>query len=211
TFSMGFVALPNVFNLMPAGQFFGFLFFLLLFLAAVTSSLSMLQPAIAFLEEGLNIKRKASVALLGFITTVGTLFIVYFSADFVALDTIDFWIGTFFIYVLATIQTILFAWVLGMDKGMAELEQGAEIKLPKCLRFVIQYVSPLYLIIIFGLWCYNNAGDRLRAIGNVKEQPVIAISVGFIVIVAVLFLLLVNQAVRTWAKRETTKNSEVSL
>ncbi|MGA0334442.1 MAG: sodium:calcium symporter, partial [Kiritimatiellia bacterium] len=45
TFSLGFMTLPNVFNQMPAGQFFGFLFFFLLFLAAVTSSLSMLQPS----------------------------------------------------------------------------------------------------------------------------------------------------------------------
>ncbi|MCP4379723.1 MAG: hypothetical protein GY794_26580, partial [bacterium] len=55
TFGMGFVALPGVFNQMPAGQFFGFLFFFLLFLAAVTSSLSMLQPSIALLEEGLGV------------------------------------------------------------------------------------------------------------------------------------------------------------
>jgi len=53
TFSLGFMALPNVFNQMPAGAFFGFLFFFLLFLAAVTSSLSMLQPSIALLEAGL--------------------------------------------------------------------------------------------------------------------------------------------------------------
>ncbi len=70
-FQLGFVVLPNVFNQMPAGQLVGFLFFFLLFLAAVTSSLSMLQPAIALLEEGLGLQRKASVALLGFITAVG--------------------------------------------------------------------------------------------------------------------------------------------
>lgn len=210
TFGMGFVSLPNVFNLMPAGRFFGFLFFFLLFLAAVTSSLSMLQPAIAFLEEGLNLKRKASVALLGFITAVGTAFIVYFSAGFVALDTIDFWVGTFFIYVLATIQTILFAWVLGMEKGMEELNRGAEIKLPGFLRFVIKFVSPAYLLIVFVMWLRSSAGERIEAIMNYKEKPVIAISVGFIIIVATLFLLLVNQAVRTWAKRDAKAQKEVA-
>ena len=44
---MGFMTLPNVFAKMSMGQFVGFLWFFLLFLAAVTSSLSMLQPAIA--------------------------------------------------------------------------------------------------------------------------------------------------------------------
>ncbi|MBN1851321.1 MAG: sodium-dependent transporter, partial [Pirellulales bacterium] len=60
TFDLGFKALPNVFAQMPAGQFFGFLWFFMLFVAAITSSLSMLQPVIAFLEEGFGLKRHAS-------------------------------------------------------------------------------------------------------------------------------------------------------
>ena len=61
TFGLGFNVLPMVFSNMAGGEIFGFLFFFLLFLAAVTSSLSMLQPGIAFLEESLNINRKQSV------------------------------------------------------------------------------------------------------------------------------------------------------
>src|SRR5207253_9091800 len=41
-FSLGFKVLPNVFSMMPAGQMFGFLWFVMLFLAAITSSLAML-------------------------------------------------------------------------------------------------------------------------------------------------------------------------
>ena len=44
TFKLGFMVLPKVFQPCPSGRWFGFLFFFLLFLAAVTSSLSMLQP-----------------------------------------------------------------------------------------------------------------------------------------------------------------------
>jgi NSS family neurotransmitter:Na+ symporter len=65
TFALGFNVLPEVFVRMPGGQIFASIFFILLFLAAITSSLSMLQPGIAFLEEGLGLGRKASVALLG--------------------------------------------------------------------------------------------------------------------------------------------------
>ncbi|MCB0339366.1 MAG: hypothetical protein KDD53_07170, partial [Bdellovibrionales bacterium] len=54
TFGLGFNTLPVVFLYMPGGRFFGFLWFFMLFLAAITSSLSMLQPAIAFLEENLG-------------------------------------------------------------------------------------------------------------------------------------------------------------
>jgi SNF family Na+-dependent transporter len=207
TFGMGFVALPNVFNQMPLGSLFGFLFFFLLFLAAITSSLSMLQPSIAVLEEGLRIGRKASVAILGFITLVGSLFVAYFSKGFTALDTLDFWMANFFIFIFATIQSIVFAWVLGIDKGMAELERGAEIRLPRILPFVLKYVSPAYLLIIFALWAWRNLPDRLRAIARPPAEgpPVVLFSIMLILVVAAFFGTVVAIANRTWDKEETSR------
>ena len=214
TFGLGFVTLPNVFNQMMAGQLVGFLFFFLLFLAALTSSLSMLQPAIALLEEGLGLKRKASVALLGFITAVGAAFVVYFSKNLMALDTIDFWIGTFSIYVLATFQVILFAWVLGVDRGYEELRRGAEIRIPPFVKYVIKYVSPFYLVTIFAFWCYReffttpDDPAQLTRLQQIWENPVAQCSIGFIVVVVVLFFLLTAQSVRRWEAAER-KQEEV--
>ncbi len=214
TFGLGFITLPNVFNQMAAGQIVGFLFFFLLFLAALTSSLSMLQPAIALLEEGLGLKRKASVTLLGFITAVGAAFVVYFSKDLLALDTIDFWIGTFAIYVLATFQAILFGWVLGVERGFEELRRGAEIYIPSFVKFIIKYVSPLYLILIFAFWCYREFfaplnPNQLTRLQQLWASPVAQASVGFILVVSVLFFLLVTQSIKRWEAAER-KQSERS-
>src|SRR5205807_374824 len=104
TYDLGFKVLPNVFAQMPAGQMFGFLWFLMLFLAAITSSLAMLQPVIAFFEEGLGLKRHASVGLLALLSALGSAFVVYFSKSQVALDTFDFWGGTMLLLLLALIQ-----------------------------------------------------------------------------------------------------------
>ncbi len=208
TFGMGFVALPNVFGQMPAGNLFGFLFFFLLFLAAVTSSLSMLQPAIALLEEGLGLGRKASVALLGFITAVGAGFVVFFSHDFVALDTIDFWIGTFGIYVLATFQVILFGWVLGVDRGFDELRRGAEIRIPSFFKYVIKYVAPLYLLIIIGFWVRNEFvavpadPEKTTRLQQIRESGEVQLSLALIFIVGALFTLLIAQSVKRWRAAE---------
>ena len=81
SFSLGFRALPNVFARMPAGQVIGSLWFFMLFLAAITSSISMLQPVIAFLEEGFGLKRHASVTILGLLSALGCGFVLYFSKD----------------------------------------------------------------------------------------------------------------------------------
>lgn len=156
TFGLGFNVLPLVFTKMPAGEFFGFLFFFLLFLAAVTSSLSMLQPGIAFLEESLGINRRQSVAILGFMTVFGCMFVVYFSQNQKALDTLDFWCGTFLIFVLATVQIIIFGWVLGIEEGFDEAHKGAAIKIPSIYRPIMKYVCPVFLLTIFVLWVLVN-------------------------------------------------------
>jgi len=212
TFGMGFVALPSVFNQMGIlGPVFGFLFFFLLFLAAITSSLSMLQPAIALFEEGLGIGRKASVAMLGFITFAGAMFIVYFSKDLLALDTVDFWVGNVCIYIMATVQVIIFGWVLGLKRGMEELDRGAEIRLPRFLGFLIKYVSPLYLLTIFALWLKTDLPTRVEAVADVEEgqMPVVALSLGLIAIVLIFFILIINRAVGRWNKQEAAQK-EVS-
>jgi SNF family Na+-dependent transporter len=156
TFALGFNVLPMVFAEMPAGSLFGFLFFFLLFLAAVTSSLSMLQPGIAFLENAMGIGRQQSVAILGFITGMGTLFIVYFSGDLKALDTMDFWIGTFMIFILATLQIVIFAWVMGTETGFAEAHKGASIRIPRIFAGIMKWITPVFLLTIFFFWVSEN-------------------------------------------------------
>jgi len=145
-FSLGFKALPNVFAEMPGGQIFGFLWFFMLFLAAITSSLSMLQPVMAFFEEGLGLKRRGSTLLMFVITLMGTGFVMYYSKNLNALDAIDFWAGELFIVVLALVQAVIYGWVFGIKLGQEELDSGAELKIPRFVQFVIKFVSPTFLI-----------------------------------------------------------------
>ncbi len=203
SFNLGFQTLPMVFESMPLGYVAGFLFFFLLFLAAVTSSLSMLQPAIALLEEGLGLNRKASVSILGFITLCGAMFTLYFSKQTAALGTFDNWVGTFFIYLLAMYQTIMFGWVLTPKRGTEELRRGAEIHVPRVVGWNLRYVAPVYLFVVFAafMWeqVYNKGGGMFVAIFH---EPVVAASVGFILLVILFFLLIIAQAVKRWERAE---------
>jgi len=156
TFGLGFNVLPLVFAKMPLGAVFGAAFFFLLFLAAITSSLSMLQPGIAFLEESLRIGRKQSVAILGLITAGGCGFVFYFSADLKALDTLDFWVGTFLIFVFATVQIIVFSWVFGTHRGLIEAARGAPFPVPAIFAPIMTFVTPVFLLGVFGLWIVQN-------------------------------------------------------
>ncbi|MGF1450200.1 MAG: sodium-dependent transporter [Opitutales bacterium] len=152
SFALGFNVLPMVFSQMPAGEFFGALFFFLLFLAAVTSSLSMLQPGIAFVEEAYGIGRKQSVALLGVITALGCGFMVWASEGLKGLDTVDFWVTNLLMVSLATLQMVIFGWTLGVERGLEEAHQGATIRIPGIFAFFMKWVTPLFLVTILMLW-----------------------------------------------------------
>jgi SNF family Na+-dependent transporter len=149
TFGMGFVALPSVFAMMPAGRIFGSIWFLVLFIAAITSSVTMLQPGISFLEESFHMKRKNSILALFTFTFILTTGILYFNFDFTALDYADFWVGTIFIYILATIQVIIYGWVIGPKKAREEAAKGSLFTLPISFDFLIKYITPALLILIF--------------------------------------------------------------
>jgi len=190
---------------MPFGTVFGAVFFFLLFLAAITSSLSMLQPGIAFLEEVLAIGRKQSVAILGFITGIGSVFVVYFSKDLKALDTLDFWVGTFLIFILATIQILVFSWGFGVRKGLQEAARGATFPIPRIFIPVMKILCPAFLITIFGLWVLVNVfgisfhGGEPEFSGYVRDlfiepNPVAWLAVGLVAGFATFVSLLVARA-----------------
>lgn len=198
TFGLGFNTLPVVFMFMPGGDFFGFLWFLMLFLAAVTSSISMLQPVLAFLSESLHCSKRTAVMLLVGITGAGSLFVLYFSAGLQALDTMDFWVGTALIFVLATIQTILFGWVFGVERGVKAAEVGSAMSLPRLFPFVIKYISPVFLLLIFFSWCYQELPGYIAGLskGGVPLYAVLMI----LATVSILFVIWLV-GTRRWSYR----------
>ena len=157
TFGLGFTVLPEVFAAMPGGRVFGTLFFGLLFLAAVASSISILHPSTAFLEEFWGLSRTQSVAIMGALMMLGAFAVSWFTGnDMMALSTLDFWVGTMFLYLISTLYLALFNGVWGTKNGLRELSRGARIPLPPGLGFVIRWVTPAILLIIFGSWLYQN-------------------------------------------------------
>ncbi len=188
TFSIGFVVMPEIFDQMPAGHLFGAMFFFLLFLAGVTSSLSMLQPVIAFLEEGFGLNRKSSVAILSLITFLGASSIIL-SPGLTAMDTIDKYSNNLGIPLLALFEVIIFIFVLKVSNGIKEAQHGADLQLPKAFGYVI-YISPLFLLLILGWWVYIQVSDYLKGtappLGTIETVSILGM-------IAVLIMLAILQ------------------
>lgn len=153
-FNLGFVTMPLVLNKLPMAAFFGFAWFFLLFLAGITSSVSLAQPAVAFLEDEFDISRKKAVFIFGAVSFLFCHAAVFFLKNGVV-DELDFWGGTFFLVLFATIETILFAWVFGMEKAWDEIHKGADMRVPKAYKFIIKYITPLFLFLILGMWLWQ--------------------------------------------------------
>ncbi len=174
TFDLGFVTMPLIFQKLPfGGNLFGAAWFILLFLAGVTSSISLAQPAVAFLKDELGItKRKAAIVFI-----VATFILCQPSILFYGhgvLGELDFWGGTFCLVLFATIETILFGWFFGIDRAWTELHYGADITIPRFYRYIIKYVTPLFLLVILGAWLYQEGISTILMKGvKAADRPYI--------------------------------------
>jgi len=147
---LGFRTMPYLFQQWgPAlALIAGVAFFGLLFFAGITSSLAMGTPFMGFLQDEFNWKRENAAIAFGVVILILGLPTIFFF-QYGVLDEYDYWAGTVSLVIFAMLETILFAWVFGMKKGWREITTGADIKIPVVYKYIIKFVTPVMLIIVF--------------------------------------------------------------
>ncbi|WP_226390101.1 sodium-dependent transporter [Penaeicola halotolerans] len=160
-----FQVLPEIFADMPGGAIIGAIFFLLLTVAALTSSISMLEvPASYFIDEKKWSRKKAAwvvgamVFLVGIpsaLSAGGSAFftdmkVTVFGGTEVKgfLDILDYFFGTFFIVVVALVTCVYVAWKMPIANIVNELSYGSKMFDPNTLAsktfvFFIRFVCPI--------------------------------------------------------------------
>ncbi|MFA5144133.1 MAG: sodium-dependent transporter [Candidatus Omnitrophota bacterium] len=201
-FNLGFVTMPLVFEKIVMGAFFGCIWFLLLFLAGITSSISLAQPAIAFLEDEFNIDRKRAVAIFGIAAFILCQPAIFLLARGVV-NELDFWGGTFCLVVFATIEIILFAWVFGMENAWKEIHHGADMPVPGIYKFIIKYITPLFLFFVLGYWLYQDGIPTILMKGvSAADKPFV---MGTRIFLLAIFMLLAIMVKMAWHKKRSMK------
>ena len=158
-FALGFLTLPKLFN--NWGWFApiaGAMWFGLLFFAGITSSLAMGQPVMAFFEDEFKVSRTRAALVFGAVTFVLGGFCVWLYPGG-AFDEFDFWTGTFALVLFALAESLIFAYIFGLDRGWEEITRGADMRVPSFFRPVIKYVTPLFLLAVFLAALIKPAGD----------------------------------------------------
>ncbi|MBI5600717.1 MAG: sodium:calcium symporter [Gemmatimonadetes bacterium] len=205
SFDLGFATMPVVFQQLPFGNLLGVAWFGLLFFAGITSSVAMLTPITAFFREEFGFKRETVAWSLGALCLVFGLMHVYWLEHGV-LDEWDYWAGTFGLVVVAVIEVILFMWIFKPNKAWESMHQGADIRIPQIFKFIMTYVTPLYLLFILGWWGWVDAIPILlnekSAGGGVLDPantPYITFARAIIVLFAITAVVLIKMA---WARNK---------
>lgn len=153
-----YVVLPNVFNNMFGGVVFASIFFLLLGIAALTSTISLLEIIVAYTVEELHWKRSTSSFVASVIIfVIGALCTLSFGPlkDFhifgkTIFDLFDLVTASYLMPIGAFVTTIFVGWFLPKEEIYDEVAEGSKLKsgFINFFYFLIKYIAPIALLII---------------------------------------------------------------
>lgn len=167
--SLMFVMLPKVFHTMAFGNVIGALFFFLVFLAALTSSIALMETIVAVVEEVTHCRRLTA----SFVTAIG-IFLVGIPSmlgygvwvhirplGMQFLDFFDFISNTIMMPILAFLTCILIGYV-AKPKVIKEevLKSETRFKSEKLYNLMIRYVAPIFLVAILATSIIQLFGAR---------------------------------------------------
>jgi NSS family neurotransmitter:Na+ symporter len=163
-----FITLPGVFANMPFGTIFGVLFFLLLTIAALTSSISLLEVVVSYFVDARDWERKKAAQMMGFIIfLVGIPTILGFSNwsefSFLGLDifgTYDWFANNIFLP-LGGLLTSIFAGYIWKASNLIEEanDSKGKIKIGKAYTVILKYIVP---VAIAGIMILNLVRSILK-------------------------------------------------
>ena len=153
-----YIVLPNVFNSMPAGTLFAIIFFVLLGIAALTSTISLLEILVAFAVEELHWKRStASLVSTLLVFVIGAFCNLSFGPLKEAtifgrtiFDLFDLVTASYLMPIGALLMTLFLGWFFPKVEVKDELSNSGTLKVKafELYYFILRFVAPIALLII---------------------------------------------------------------
>lgn len=153
-----FQTLPSVFESMPAGLIFGLLFFILVFFAAATSAIALLEAVAAYLIDNFHWKRSTATVsmalLMGVIGIFASLSMGVLSDASIfgmnLFDAMGYLSDKILMPLAAFFMCIFVGHIWGVDSISKEIEEGAgAFKTKRVFGAILRYVAPVVIFIIF--------------------------------------------------------------
>ena len=154
-----FIILPELFQKMTGGYFFAVLFFLLLSVAAVTSTISVLEVVTAYFSEELNMSRKkatiiaaSSISVLGvFAAAAWSWFSGLTIAEMNVFALLEFTTANLLLPIGGFFIVIYVGWFMGKKNVRKELSNEGKLKarLLAVFMFLVRYIAPVAILLVF--------------------------------------------------------------
>lgn len=168
--SLMFIVLPQVFANMAMGRFVAIIFFLLVFFAAITSSISLFETVVSIFGEGLKDDRKNSIIMTTFVCIIVGLLsslgygplekMTVIGMQF--LDFFDFISNSVLMPIAAFLTCIFVGWIIGPKTIIGEIESdNNKFTWKKLFVIMIKYVGPIVIVFIL-------AASILQAMGKLS-------------------------------------------
>lgn len=169
TLSLSFFVIPQGINELSSipwiTRLFGFLFFLLIVIAGITSSISLIEGPASALMDKLKITRKKALTVVAIPCAIGsvlcTLPIIIDQSlagngtlGLSILDITDHWVFSYSLLIVGLVESLAIGWILGADRLRMALNQYSKWKLGKWFNVFIKFVIPAVLltVILSSLW-----------------------------------------------------------
>lgn len=162
-----FITLPNIFQQMPGGYFFGLLFFILIGVAALTSTISVLEVLVAYFSEELKISRKKAtflsafgILILGILCSLSRGVLADFKIfGFTFFELLNYISANLLLPLGGLLIVVFIGWFMKKKDVFDEFSNGGLFKarLFPVYRFIVKFVAPIAIAIVF-----------LNAIGLIK-------------------------------------------
>ena len=154
--SLMFITLPNVFKEMLGGQIVGAVFFLLVVLAAMTSSISLMETVVSIVEERFHWKRIPSCLIVtGISFLIGLLSVFGYSiwSDFTIfhmqfLDFFDYISNNIMMPIVALMTCVLVGFVVKTTFVEDEIEKNTRFRAKGLYRVMIKFICPICMLLI---------------------------------------------------------------
>ena len=157
--ALTFIVLPGIFQQMAGGMVFAFTFFFLLAIAALTSTISVLEVIVAYFSEQLNMSRRKAI-----IFATACMFVLGISAslswgvmsrvrlfDLNVFDLFNFTTANILLPLGGLLIVAFLAWFFPGSDTRDELSNGGTIKLRyySLYRFIIKFIAPVAIALVF--------------------------------------------------------------
>ena len=164
---LAFMVFPEIVSQMPASALFGFLFFISLVLAGLSSMVSINETYIAALQEKFNLSRRKSV-LIG-VSLASIVSVLYATqGGLVLLDTVDYFVNNYGVALVGLIEVVGIAWFAReLNNLKSHADEVSDLKIGSWWQFSLRFITPL---VLGYMMIQNLRTDMIHAYGDYPRE-----------------------------------------